>query len=100
MSEILSKNNLKECINHSSLKGLDFITAGTLPPNPSELIISDNFNHTVKELQKIYDFIIIDNPPVGLVTDGISILQKADYPIYVLKPIIQEKIRSKRSKTN
>ena len=46
MSEILSKKNtVEECINHSSLKGLDFITAGALPPNPSELIISDNFNH-------------------------------------------------------
>ena len=32
-----------------------------------------------------YDYVVIDNPPVGLVTDGIPILQKADYPIYVFK---------------
>ena len=86
MSEILSKKNtIKECINHSSLKGLDFITAGTLPPNPSELIISPNFDNNINELKKVYDYIIIDNPPVGLVTDGIPVLQKADYPIYVFK---------------
>jgi Mrp family chromosome partitioning ATPase len=38
-----------------------------------------------EKLKKIYDYIVIDNPPVGLVTDGIPILQKADYPIYVFK---------------
>ena len=86
MSEILSKKNtINECINQSSLEGLDFITAGALPPNPSELIISNSFDQTIQELKKLYDFIIIDNPPVGLVTDGIPILQKADYPIYVFK---------------
>ena len=37
-------------------------------------------------------------PPVGLVTDGIPVLQKADYPIYVLKPIILEKNLFKMSK--
>ena len=44
MSEILSKKNtIEDCIKTSSLENLDFITAGTLPPNPSELIISETF---------------------------------------------------------
>ena len=39
MSDILAgKNNFEDCINKSTLKGLDFINAGTIPPNPSELI--------------------------------------------------------------
>jgi Mrp family chromosome partitioning ATPase len=42
-------------------------------------------DYIINELKKTYDFIIIDNPPVGLVTDGISIIQKADYPIYVFR---------------
>ena len=37
------------------------------------------------KLKKTYDIIIVDNPPVGLVTDGIPVLQKADYPIYIFK---------------
>lgn len=43
---------------------LDFITAGPIPPNPSELIISEEMDklHTPK---KLYDIVIIDNPPVG-----------------------------------
>ena len=86
MSEILSKKNtIEDCIKRSSLNNLDFITAGTLPPNPSELIVSEVFDQTLEKLKKIYDIIIIDNPPVGLVTDGIPVLQKADYPIYIFK---------------
>jgi len=86
MSEILSKKNtIEDCIKSSSLNNLDFITAGTLPPNPSELILSEVFDKTIEKLKKIYDIIIIDNPPVGLVTDGIPVLQKADYPIYIFK---------------
>ena len=86
MSEILvGKNSVKDCTHHSSLKNLDFITAGTLPPNPSELIVSKEFDETIEELKKTYDLIVIDNPPVGLVTDGIPVLSKADFPIYVFK---------------
>ena len=70
MSEILvGKNVISECIKNSPLKNLDFITAGTLPPNPSELIVSNEFESTINKLKKNYDLIVIDNPPVGLVTD-------------------------------
>ena len=49
MSEILSKKNkIEDCIKKSPLDNLDFITAGTLPPNPSELIISKIFDQTFR----------------------------------------------------
>ena len=86
MSEILvGKNQISDCIKNSLLKNLDFITAGTLPPNPSELIVSNEFENTINKLKKNYDLIVIDNPPVGLVTDGIPVLNMSDYPIYVFK---------------
>ncbi len=86
MSTILiEKDSLENCIQHSVMDNLDFITAGPIPPNPSELIISERMEQVLDELKKKYDFVIIDNPPVGLVTDGISIIQKADYPVYVFR---------------
>ncbi|MBP8042626.1 MAG: polysaccharide biosynthesis tyrosine autokinase, partial [Bacteroidales bacterium] len=86
MSTILShKTEIDECIKHSAIKNLDFITAGPVPPNPSELIFSQDTDEVLKYLQTKYDFIIIDNPPVGLVTDGIKALSIADYPLYVIK---------------
>jgi len=92
MSTILSdKDKPEDCINNSSLKNLDFITAGPVPPNPSELIISDKMSELLKHLKSIYDIIVIDNPPVGIVTDGIASIQKADYPIYILKANFSKK---------
>ena len=82
---LINKDNLENCIHHSKQENLDFITAGPIPPNPSELIINGRIEVILNELKGIYDVIIIDNPPVGLVTDGISIIQQADYPIYIFR---------------
>ena len=86
MSTVLSsRDNVHDVIRKSELDDLHFITAGPIPPNPSELIINGKLQETVEELKKTYDIILIDNPPVGLVTDGISCLRMADYPIYIFR---------------
>jgi len=86
MSTILTNlTPTKDCINKSHFPNLDYITAGPIPPNPSELIISDRLNLLINELKESYDYIVFDNPPIGLVTDGITTIQKADYPIYVFR---------------
>ncbi|MEI6764146.1 MAG: polysaccharide biosynthesis tyrosine autokinase [Bacteroidota bacterium] len=86
MSTILAqRDTIEDCIYKSNVPNLDFITAGPVPPNPSELIFSDITDKVMAELKLKYDFIIIDNPPVGLVTDGMKSLQIADFPIYVFK---------------
>lgn len=86
ISTILSKRDeVDNCINLSDIENLEFITAGPVPPNPSELIFSDYTVEMLNYLKTKYDYIIIDNPPVGLVTDGMKSLSIADYPIYVFK---------------
>jgi tyrosine-protein kinase Etk/Wzc len=86
MSTILiNRNSIDECVFKSSLNNLDFITAGPVPPNPSELIISARMLEVLDELKTRYDVIVIDNPPVGLVTDGIRVIKLADCPIYVFR---------------
>ncbi len=82
---LIDKDNLAHCIRHSRLANLDFITAGPIPPNPSELIINGKLDVLLEELRAIYDVVIVDNPPVGLVTDGLELLRKADYPIYIFR---------------
>ncbi|MBL4658441.1 MAG: CpsD/CapB family tyrosine-protein kinase [Flavobacteriales bacterium] len=92
ISTILSgKNTIDECIHESSIANLDVITAGPIPPNPSELIIGERMDELLATLKTRYDVIIIDNPPVGIVTDGISMIQKADYPIYVFRANVSKK---------
>ena len=86
MSTILTDMTpTKDCINKSHFPNLDYITAGPIPPNPSELIISDRLDKLIEELKVDYDYIVFDNPPIGLVTDGITTIQKADFPIYVFR---------------
>lgn len=82
---LIGKSTIKEAIRHSDQKGLDFITAGPIPPNPSELIISERMGQIIEELKLEYDMVVIDTPPVGLVTDGVTLIQKADYPLYIFR---------------
>ncbi len=82
---LIGQFTLAEVIQKTETENLHIITAGPIPPNPSELVISKEMDNIIEKLKQTYDIIIIDNPPVGLVTDGITMLQKADYPIYVMR---------------
>jgi len=97
MSNILSGQlNIQECIQETELENLHFITAGPIPPNPSELLIGKNFENALQYLKEEYDTIIIDNPPVGLVSDGVRILSMADVPIFVFKANYSKRFFIKR----
>lgn len=86
MSKILvGQCDIPTCLKKSALDNLHYITAGPIPPNPSELILSSKMDEVIEELKTLYDIIVIDNPPVGLVSDGIDLLSKADCPIYIFK---------------
>lgn len=86
MSKILvGQCDVPTCLKKSALENLYFITAGPVPPNPSELILSPRMDELIEELKLLFDVIVIDNPPVGLVSDGIDLLSKADCPIYIFK---------------
>ncbi len=89
---LIGKDSLEACIQHSNMPGLDFITAGPIPPNPSELIIGPAMANLVERLKGMYDVVLIDTPPVGLVTDGIAIIQKADIPIYIFRADYSKKV--------
>ena len=51
---------------------LSLLSAGPIPPNPSELIQNKRFESLIMTLRKKYDFIILDTPPIGLVTDALQ----------------------------
>lgn len=88
---LIGKHKIDECIHKTDLDNLDFIPAGPIPPNPSELILGGAFSELMEALKKTYDVIIIDTPPVGLVTDGIHALKIANIPIYVFRADFSKK---------
>ena len=86
ISTILSgQTKVDDCIMESGIPNLDFITSGPVPPNPSELILLPKLPEVLEYLKTKYDYIIIDTPPIGLVTDALEILKISDYPVYILR---------------
>ncbi len=65
--------------------GFDFIHAGTIPPNPGELVHSDKLADTIKRARENYDFVIIDTSPIGLVPDAYAIIEQSDMCLYVIR---------------
>ncbi len=93
MSTILSKKSaLKEVIwEHKKIKNLDIITSGPIPPNPSELMQVGKIEEIINELRGEYDYIIIDSPPMGLVTDALLLMKQADISLVVFRSEFSEK---------
>ncbi len=82
---LVGKSTLAETLKHTEHPNLDLITSGPIPPNPSELILSPQMATLLEDLKSKYDYIIIDTPPIGLVTDGTSTLIQADIALYVVR---------------
>lgn len=82
---LIKKHSWSECVHAGPVEGLDFIPSGPMPPNPSELLLNPEFENLLEELKKNYDYIILDTPPVGVVTDGIMAMKKADLTIYIFR---------------
>ena len=77
LSEIIHKNK-----QHSNLH---YISSGPIPPNPSELLIGHKMTRLIEQLKKKYDYIFIDTPPVGLVTDALIINKFSTNSIVVVR---------------
>ena len=53
---------------------LDVVTCGPIPPNPSEMLASNNMKVLLDELSKYYDYVILDTPPINVVTDTLTLV--------------------------
>jgi len=84
-SYLINKSELTEIIDKTEIDTLDVIASGPTPPNPAELLDSKKMKNLIMELNKTYDYVIIDTPPIGLVTDGVILMQHADVNLYVVR---------------
>lgn len=86
MSTLLSSHTqLDAVIQKTDYQNLDIIASGPVPPNPSELIQNELMSSVLEELKKHYDVIIMDTPPIGLVTDARTLMHYADISLYVMR---------------
>jgi len=84
-SYLINKSILAEIIEKTEIDKLDIIASGPTPPNPAELLDSKKMKNLIMELNKTYDYVIIDTPPIGLVTDGVILMQHADINLYIVR---------------
>ena len=82
---LINKSSLKEITNKTEVENLDIIFSGPTPPNPAELLDSTKMQELIKKLNIEYDYVIIDTPPIGLVTDGVILMKNADINLYVVR---------------
>jgi succinoglycan biosynthesis transport protein ExoP len=82
---LTGQNTIDEVIQKTYISNLDLISAGPIPPNPSELLIGDTIKELIDVLKERYEYIILDTPPVGLVSDAVELAPYADITLYIMR---------------
>jgi polysaccharide biosynthesis transport protein len=82
---LIGQKTLDEITNPTHIPFLDVIVSGPIPPNPAEMIMSDSMHEMINELKEKYDYIIMDTPPVGLVSDALELAQYCDVTLYIVR---------------
>ena len=75
--------NIEAYIRRTEVSNLYLIPAGSIPPNPSELLVTEKMAETMQKLEKMFDIVIYDGTPTNLVTDALIISRNVDTTIIV-----------------
>ena len=75
--------DLADYVQETEIENLFVIPAGNVPPNPSELLVSESMIHLLEKLKEICDIVIIDGPPTQLVTDSLILTRIADSTVII-----------------
>lgn len=81
---LLNNKAFADCVHCTEVKNLHILTCGPIPPNPSEILSSNKMKEFIISLKEYYDYIFIDTPPIGIVTDAGIISTYSDGCIFVV----------------
>lgn len=81
---LVGKANMSDCIMPTHIENFDVILSGPTPPNASELVLSKHLGEMLAEARKRYDYVLIDTPPVGLITDALVMMKLVDATLFVV----------------
>jgi capsular exopolysaccharide synthesis family protein len=84
-SYLINSVQLGDIITKSPHENLDYIVAGVLPPNPTELMALDNTKRLIDQLKTDYDYIVLDTTPLAQVTDAYLLINLAEVKIMVVR---------------
>jgi len=84
-SYLIGLTSYEKIIFKTKIPNLSIIPAGPIPPNPSELLDREQYKKVIEQARKDFDYIIVCNAPVSLITDGIITGKQTDLNIFVLR---------------
>jgi len=87
---LIGDKTLEQVTHKSELKNLYFIASGTIPPNPAEMLASKNMDEFLVKAREMYDYVIIDSPPIIAVTDAEILAKKVDGTVLVVSSEVSE----------
>lgn len=83
---LIHQSELQEVIHtYPDNPNLSYITSGPIPPNPAELILSERMDELIQQLQETYDYVVIDTPPIGLVSDALLLRKHTSNILVVIR---------------
>ncbi len=85
LSNYLTGSRATHLIKTIKEDAIYLITAGDIPPNPAELLQSDRMKTLIKEMEKRYDYVLLDSPPVQRVTDSLTLSKLVDGTLLVVR---------------
>jgi capsular exopolysaccharide synthesis family protein len=77
--------SFEDIIQKTAVENLDIISGGPVPPNPSELLLNERMDSLVAKLKTVYDFVLIDTPPLALITDGLVLSKYSDHTVFIVR---------------
>lgn len=77
--------DINDCIYATNIPNLHVICAGPVPPNPSELLGNKYFKQLIPALRRVFDYVIIDTPPLGSVIDSAIVAKECDGAILAIR---------------
>ena len=90
-SYLTNLSDVDNILQTTNIENLDLLGSGPVPPNPSELLMNPKMDDLMTQLKKRYEYIILDTPPIGLVTDAFILMKHANLSIYLIRQNITPK---------
>lgn len=82
---LIGYDTIEKVILPTHINNLSFLPSGPIPPNPAEILGKPEMKTLIEKVWTMFDYVIIDNPPAGLVTDGIIVSHLCDLNIFILR---------------
>ncbi|QKX49559.1 CpsD/CapB family tyrosine-protein kinase [Planococcus glaciei] len=99
LSNVLTRQaSIEDAVRPTEVERLDLLTCGPIPPNPAELLASQQMNNMLESLKGMYDLVIFDAPPVLSVADGQILANKCEGTILVVNSGKTEKEQAAKAK--